>query len=303
MDLEQVIKLNILGTVPERANEFKSLWGKYSPDVVLSIDKPGYDIHAEYGLRLSFNQRTFHQIWLLGFASWSAFVTYCAPIYLSKINSIPLDISLLEHNDQKESEQAYVNIISEVEKLSSVNFIEDYKWSKKIPSPKNIDFNNNQQKATFDTTAMASAFILLHEIRHIQISKENYKFDNHKEELDCDYYAKNFILEKVEEYSTSTRSNSLDVLSKRATSLAVVVHLFLAKVPLQNWNGTDSHPPLSDRISPFVNDIEQPDNDFYWLYLSSILLAQLRINNISLELTTIHNYKELSQILFQYIIE
>lgn len=301
MNLLNKVKLNISGAVPERKKELEELWEKYSPQFEISHDKPGYNMDAGFGKLITFNQRTIYQIWLSGFSSWRAFVTYSPPIFLSIIASKPISKELLDHPKQHDSENLYSRSLKEIEEINKIDSLQNFTWPHDIPHPKNFDSNDIPQKAVFDLTVMAAAFAFLHEIRHIQIKQEGKNFDIYTEELNCDLYAINFMTNKIEEYSSETGYDYNSVLSKRATALAVISHLFLAKTSLKSWNGTDTHPPLNKRIGQIVDVINLPENDTYWLYMSSMLLAQFRINKVLPSSVSFNSYKDLSLIITKHI--
>lgn len=290
MNLIDAISINISGTVPERETELKRLWNEYSPQFEITSDKLGYNIQAGFGKIITFNQRTLYQIWILGFASWCGFEAFAPPIFLSNLFGLPIEESF-KVNDQINAEENYKKSIKHVSKLNSLEELTHFDWPNDVPHPKDFDATNFKYKAIFDLTVMSASFIFLHEIRHVQIAQESKKFNPFEEELNCDSFALEFIIGKIDEYSKKSGYSQIKVLSKRATSIVLVIHLLLMQTPTDKWGGSSSHPALSDRIKNVLNKINLPSNDSFWLYLSSILLSQLRINNLSPTSLECQSYK------------
>lgn len=57
--------------------------------------------------------------------------------------------------------------------------------------------------------------------------------------------------------------------------------------------GSETHPPIYGRWSATVQDVNLPEDDWFWLYFSSFALALLKYHSITIQPKIVKDYKSL----------
>ncbi len=278
---EDEIKLLLGGVIPERNNEMNTYLKEYAPYITRCDDRPGFTIEAgAFGI-LKFTQRTMHQMWILGFAANQALHSYSTMIAILRMHVGELDTKELEQiPDQSIEEGKYENLINSVYELGKVNDTSEFLWPNDVPNPENRKPKDVEGAATFDLICMSGAYVFLHEMKHIAFSQDNNAPSNpHKEEFECDSYAKSMMLDKLEVYSKESGYNLSRLYTKRTMSISLALFYMLVITPVEAWGGTESHPSIKGRIESLIKDLPMPDDDILWLYMSSLFLSHLRLLN------------------------
>jgi len=279
---EHEIKLLLGGVIPERESEMREYLSKYTPYFTRCDDRPGFVIEAgAFGI-LKFTQRTMHQMWLLGFASNQALHSFSALIATLRIYGGKLDSSeFIDIPDQSNHERKYQELIESVYKLAEVTNPETFSWPSAVPRPENRKPTDTEGAATFDLICMSGAYVFLHEMKHIAFSVENNApYDRHQEELECDRFAEEMMLDELESYSKQSGYDLGGLKSKRAMSITLALFYMMVITPVESWSRTESHPSIKTRISSMVERLSIPDDDLLWIYMSSLFLSHLRYLNI-----------------------
>lgn len=289
---EEALKRLILDSAPERVSEFNQLWEESDIEIQSSTDRPGFSLRAgPYGLVL-FNHRTLCQIWLLGFAAQKASYTYSLALVQYQLQGTPFSKELLRHDAE------FPNLISECNRLLSdililngVESFEDFHWPDDIPRPAEGKPSDLDGSLVLDLLCMAGAYFFLHELRHVLLQNENANLNEHDEEMECDRYAREFLLSNIEEYSEQSDYDIDKLKTKRAMSIALASLLLLVITPRDRWIDSPLHPSVIERIKVLADYLELPENDNFWVYLSSLLLAQIEQHDINLESQLIRSQK------------
>ena len=273
---EDEIKLLLGGVIPERKAEMREYLNKYASYITRCVDRPGFVVEAgAFGI-LKFTQRTMHQMWILGFAANQAlhsFSTTIAILRSGKLDTNELD----EISDQSIEESKYKDLIKSVYKLAEVNNPATYSWPSEVPKPENQKPTDLEGAATFDLICMSAAYVFLHEMKHIAFSIDNNAPSNlHEEELECDLFAKNIMLDELESYSKQSGYDLARLKSKRAMSIFLSLFFMLVITPLESWSGTETHPSIKTRIKSMVDGLSIHNDDILWIYMSSLFLSHLR---------------------------
>ena len=278
---DEAITNLIRGTAPERELEFLDLWKNYSPQIEQSDDKEGFTLEtiASYGI-INFNHKSLVKIWLLGFSMQKAFHAYSPFIILAIAKKWSLSSDEFTFDKTaKESISESQSILHKIDELISLSSIEQFEWPNGVPEPvgKPSDCDGSM---VFDLLCMSAAYNFLHEFKHIMFNESGVSISNHEEEMKCDEFARTFILEKIDEYSISSGYDLNNLKSKRAMSLAISSILLYFLTPRDNWSGTQSHPSIRSRVNGFIEYLDLPENDSFWLYFSCALLSILEFNSI-----------------------
>ncbi len=301
---EEAVKRLILGAAPERHEDLLSLWSQYSPQIEFIEDKEGFSLEAgAFGLVL-FNHKSMAQIWLLGFAAQYAFHAYLPYLKLSQLLNLPITSKDFKGDSETK------NIVGEATKLlkktielNNASSIEHFIWPQGIPEPyagKPTDVNGSM---VFDLLCIGGAYCFLHEIKHVMFKQSDESIDARDEEMQCDKFAREFLLEKIDTYSESTGYPAELVKAKRAMSIGISFLLLLVLTPNAQWFGTDSHPSIANRISALTEYLQLPEDSYFWEYLSCILILVAENNNISFERQPITSQKEFCEFMLAKINE
>jgi Peptidase U49 len=114
-------------------------------------------------------------------------------------------------------------------------------------------------------------------MQHLRFAQEGTAPQNEwDEEHRCDEYARRFLLERVQAYAESGGHAPDLVLTKRAVGVAVASFVILQLIPAERRTGTDTHPPVADRLRNLILDANVPDASHFWEYVGSCLVATLR---------------------------
>jgi Zn-dependent peptidase ImmA (M78 family) len=116
-----------------------------------------------------------------------------------------------------------------------------------------------QARAASELATFAVGWALLHELQHIRHQHERTSTDlfdpdsepDHAEELSCDRFATQFLLEKADDYAESEQVAPERVRQKR--ELGVYFALFaLTLLAKKNWGDTQTHPAVQKRIEAAI---------------------------------------------------
>jgi hypothetical protein len=112
-----------------------------------------------------------------------------------------------------------------------------------------------QGRAAAELATIAVGWALLHEVRHIRHQREGTSADPYdadptkrrNEEMSCDSYATQFLLERIEDYAGAEKVSATKVAQKRQLGIyfALFVLTLLAK---DKWDASNTHPAVQVRI-------------------------------------------------------
>ncbi len=269
----------IFATIPERKEELIAMYEKYNPFYREQPDMPGFMMEGGPFGAIFFTHRTLMQIWMLGFTSWKAMMSYSGLLFLFRFSQLPFDIEKVNRiPGQNKYDKEFDEAISKVRELAQIEKMDDFVWPDFVPFPPDGKPKDTEEAAVFDLIIMASAYILLHEMKHVQFVQDGDDPQNdHKEEILCDEFARSMMLDNIEEYSKSSGYDLNALINKRTMSIALASFLMLVVTRKEDWKGTRSHPPMSVRVRALIDSVSLANNDFAWNYLASLLLSQLRL--------------------------
>lgn len=274
------IKNLILASAPEKRNKIINLWDRYEPQFSLKNDSIGFSMSVIFD-SVVFDHKTMCQMWLLGFAAQKS---------LHALAELSNDSSDAQSRYSKFSNDFNV-LVDSVLKLKSVECIENFSWPDNTPKPYDGKPDDVDGSMVFDLICMSGAYCFLHEIKHIMFSESDAEISIHDEEMECDKFAREFLLSGVKEYATEAGYHSGLIASKRSMSIALSSFFLFVITPRKKWGATDTHPPIKDRILALSEYTSFDENDYFWQYFSGLSLALVMRNNIPVEQQVILSHK------------
>ena len=177
------------------------------------------------------------------------------------------------------AQAAFETVLYVTRDLAQVDSLdEQHGWPEGIP-PRQADKTgfDIQQQAAFDLTMIATAYALLHEVKHVMFyrCRDGGRPPRPEEEIACDRFARDFILDGAASYATSAGEKATEVIAKRAMGIALgayVVYEFTA--PDQRAGGPE-YPPIADRLDALIANLPVGDDSLFWDFAASLLIAML----------------------------
>jgi hypothetical protein len=160
-------------------------------------------------------------------------------------------------------------ILEAVAAAQSLSKGEVPQWPTGIPSFSEAK-EGDQAKAVRVLYAMAVAWAILHEMQHAKFyenaDKPNEPID---EEIQCDEYAADFLLGKIEKYFELTGEPVDHVRGKRAMSALVGLY-YIAKLSPEN-SVSETHPPIQMRIRLLFDRIGSQPAIHFWGFATALI--------------------------------
>ncbi|MEQ6888830.1 phage exclusion protein Lit family protein [Halomonas sp. CS7] len=283
------------GVVPERATDIEAITQKYDHKFRLIADREGFNLDAGGFSAIQYTSRSTRQMWLFGYAGMQALHCYSSLIVLLKSLNKTLEIDEVNRMPgQAEEDEKFKKIVDAVKDLNSVFHEDDFSWPSDIPEPESGRPEDAERAAVFDLTCMATAYVFLHELKHVIFSAEgDAPEDPRIEEYRCDEFAKEMMISEIRQYAESSGYPEDEVIRKRMMGVALASAFILFATGKDRFAGSESHPPVHGRWLATVKDVNLPDDDWFWLYFSSLSLALLKYYSISISPKTIQSYKSL----------
>jgi Peptidase U49 len=272
-----VIDKVVLAAAPERAADWRALVNRYSPTFHILEDRKGVTMQAIDG-RVEIDSKTMGWIWLLGFAGWRAFVVHGPHFLVRSLTQQPIDAAMRSADQGYASaEAAFETVLYVTRDLAQADSLdEQHGWPEGIP-PRQADKTgfDIQQQAAFDLTMIATAYALLHEVKHVLFDQEGGRPSRPEEEIACDRFARDFILDGVASYATSTGEEATEVLAKRAMGIALGAFVVYEFTTPDQRSGGSKYPPIADRLDTLIANLPVGDESLFWGFAATLLIAIL----------------------------
>ncbi|WP_025154980.1 phage exclusion protein Lit family protein [Morganella morganii] len=288
---EDAFKMAVLGTVPEKKDEFELLWSQNEININLSKDYQGFKLQSGAYNSIIYSHKTMVTCWVVGACAQISFDAWHQIILRCQKDSIKLSLIDLFSDSISKDLSSGARLVKRL--LDADNF-DDVTWYPKIPHPdlgKPIDVSGQM---FFDVSCMSMAFNILHEINHISISNNGENLTGYEEEFACDAFAKRFLLEDIIKYSSLSGDDYNTVRSKRLMAIALSCSLFYMITQPKHWLESKSHPSISERVRALFCAVDISDNDLSCCYLSTSLLMVLLIFNVEVDELKCTTLKSLS---------
>jgi hypothetical protein len=276
---DQTIILNLLrGAVPERADEISSLWKTYGPKIEVAPSATGVTMNADRH-RIRFDTKTIDLFWLVGFSAWRSIEVYAPAVVLATLSASRVDQALSADQNLATFERDYKDRIAAARSVILAEATSLGPWPPDLPQPQadRARLSNPQDQAAFDLVALALAFALLHEFRHVMfLTDGNQPGTLPEEELACDVWARAFMSDKLAAYARAKGHDFQQVLSKRAAGLALSAIIVHAITPTQAHWGNSQYPPVGERIEALIGGTNLPPDSSFWVFAACLLVGIMR---------------------------
>jgi hypothetical protein len=296
---DRTIVLNLLrGAVPERADDISRLWCKYGHAVEVAPSAKSVTMNAD-AARIQFDTKTIDFFWLLGFSAWRAIEVYAPALVVATSSGIPLDQALSIDAERDQYELDYKQRIGAAQSLIAAEQTADIVWPADVPEPTdNRDsLGNVQHMATFDLVALALAFALLHEFKHVMFcTDKSAPTTLPEEEIACDTCARDFMTSGLAEYAKEQGHEFAQVQQKRAMGIALAAVIIHAMTPTHAHWGNRQYPPIAERLTAMISGYTLPAGSSFWPFTACLLIAIMRQENRPLDIV-VHSHKELVEML------
>lgn len=251
-DIQTAVMNLFLGSAPERKSELEAMWLELEPIFKLTSDTfEGERLIMDAGAYryVRFNHRILRAFWIAAYAAWEGYRAIAESASLDSINTDHFKSLLAVFESTISSEQPELEPLPE-----GVAEPGNYVDAGEAP----------QNRVAAEIATIATAWALLHELRHIRHQRESTGADpfstdrnaKHLEELSCDEFATKFILDEIDRYSVDSGQPAERVQQKR--QLAIYFALFaVTLLAKDNWADTDTHPSVRRRIDAVRALMEQ----------------------------------------------
>lgn len=296
---DRTIVLHLLrGAIPERADEISGLWSRYGHAVEVAPSTKGITMNADAS-RIKFDTKTIDFFWLLGFSVWRAIEVYSPALLLATATGMPLDQALGVDAERGQYEFDYKQRVASAQSLIAAEQTADISWAADVPEPTadRDGLRDDQHKAVFDLVALALAFALLHEFRHVMFYADNSAPSTlPEEEIACDTWAREFMTTGLADYATAHGYSYAQVQQKRAMGIALAAVIIHAMTPTHAHWGSRQYPPIVERLTAMISGYSLPAGSSFWPFTACLLIALMRQENRPLDIVASSN-QEMVEIL------
>jgi hypothetical protein len=296
---DRTITLHLLrGAVPERADEISGLWSQYGHAVEVAPSAKGVTMNAD-ACRIKFDTKTIDFFWLLGFSAWRAIEVYAPALLLATVTGTPLDQALNVDVERGQYEFDYKQRVGSAQSLIAAEQTGDISWPADIPPPTadRDGLGDDQNKAAFDLVALALAFALLHEFRHVMYCADNSAPSSlPEEEIACDTWAREFMTSGLAAYAKEHGHDYVQVQQKRAMGIALAAVIIHAMTPTHAHWGNRQYPPIAERLMAMISSYSLPAGSSFWPLTACLLIALIRQEHRPLDIVATSN-QEIVEIL------
>ena len=295
--------LNLLrGAVPERADEISRLWLAHGHEVDVVPSSVGSTMEAT-STRIRFDTKTIDFFWLIGFSAWRAIEVYAPALTVATLTGATVETALGIDDERGRFEQDFKSRIASARTLLDSAETSEIEWPDDLPQPTadRESLPTSQDQAVFDLVALALAFALLHEFKHVQARASEHAHQTpeaerqplDEEEMACDTWARNFMTSALAKYAREHGWSHAQVLQKRASGIAFAAVAIHAMTPRHaHWGGGD-YPPIGSRLETMIGGYNLPDESPFWVITACLLVSLMRQDGRRLNYTGA-SYRELA---------
>lgn len=279
-DTNRDVEALFMGTIPERGEEVAEIMKQVQFE--RADDRPAlhFEANAFFGRGLViFTDRSMQQMWLIAYLSWKTLSEQSGFVIVLLAESKPYDSALNDKHDQYVS---YVDRLGEaLTDLRTADANQTLPWPEDVPrlDPELSELDGDEDHVTYHLGLFASTFVFLHEVSHTQRRMNGEEYGGIPEELNCDAYAINLLLDQCKVYADQNNDDPALVYRKRAMGVLLGLATIFESTELGVWYPSDSHPSIYERISQLYDIVVQhitDDDDDFWLFGSCVLLSKAR---------------------------
>jgi hypothetical protein len=275
---------NMIGAVPEREAEIRTLWRTYNPAVVIKDgDRLTLDATTD---RIEIDVKMIKVFWLVCFSGWHAIECYAPHVITSAVSGATI-VDLLRCDDgladvERDYKERIAAACAIIEGKDSVAAL----WPPDIPQPSaDRDASDDPQyKAAFDLTGSAVAFTLFHEFYHVILDRDKVRpKDRREEELVCDVWAREFMTVKLEAYATAKGFDYHEVLRRRSMAFALAALILHEVTAVWERGGNCDYFSVATRMQTILDNTPLPDTDHFWNFAAALLIGICRQRHIPID--------------------
>jgi hypothetical protein len=281
----RVFRRLVDGAVPERQTELTTLLAALKPAFFIRDDTADLCLRAK-GAEIEFSHKTMRLFWLLGFAAWRIFRAYCPTVFWGTVSRQPLSDLIKQDRGFEDAEASFKTLLLAARALEGAESSDALAWPAPIPEPQadKSAIADVQDQAAFDLVMIATAYAFLHELRHVwHYRQPSRPSDWTEEEIDCDVFARGFIMDKAGLYADQSGYPFDKVVNKRAMGITLGAWLIYEITPEQGRSGTNTHPPIADRLDALIKNMPARQDADFWVWACTLLMAALRHHNCSVD--------------------
>lgn len=245
--IQESAKNLLFGCAPERRPQLEKIWIDCDLRFHIFGDRhEGCEIIFDAGCYrdVRFNHRVVRAFWIAAFAAWEGYR------------------AITETEDPAQCDLTrFGTLLDLFDEVISADAADEIPMPFGIPEPGTFAdrHDNVPYRAAGELATLALGWAILHEVRHIRHQREGSSApsDNsdpnlsRAEELSCDEFATDFLLERINEYAQSERVDVAAVRLKR--ELGIYFALFaVAMLAKGQWGESKTHPAVQDRINAIV---------------------------------------------------
>jgi hypothetical protein len=274
--------LNIMiSSAPEREDEIRSLWHKYSPIVEVENNNTIRLTASIRGLKIDI--KTPEVYWLIVFAGWKALEVYGPSVVYSSMSGMPIAEVLAHDSELQCMEHDYRACMRTAHDYKNSRDVNSIPWPPDIPRPSGDRFMivDDHYRLTFDLACSALGFMLFHEFYHIVLLSDNRcPNDIREEEMQCDVWARDFLTAKVAEYAAPRQLVFNQVLERRSMAVVLSALIIFEITPSWAHGGTENYFSVRDRITALFSNTSLPAGCHFWNFAAAVLIGMCRSKNI-----------------------
>ncbi|MGE0119576.1 MAG: phage exclusion protein Lit family protein [Dongiaceae bacterium] len=290
----QDVDLLLSGAVPERRTEISELWSRYSVDFRRAPDQAGFRLENAFG-HVIYNDRTMLQMYLASFLAWRALRAYSGVILvLGAAGRLfdPVEVARLPN--QAPADLAVDNLAIVLQQLGNAWAVGDVPWPSEIPAPTLNRHRDVEDQAAQDIALLATAYTLLHEVRHVMLAHDGGSQGGWREEMDCDAFARDMMLNGISRFARENGVSIEKVWTKRSIGIALANAILVEITPPALWRGS-SHPPIADRVRANYSAWPRDPWDAVWMYMACMIIGRLRRDGRKIEAIPFESARDLCE--------
>lgn len=250
--------------------------------------------------RIKFDTKTIDFFWLLGFSGWRAIEVYSPALVLATLTGIPLDQALNIDAERGQYEFDYQQRIAIAQSLIAAEQTAYISWPADVPEPtaERDGLGDAKHQAAFDLVALALAFTLLHEFRHVMYCADNSAPSTlPEEEIACDTWAREFVTSGLAAYAREHGHSYAQVQQKRTMGISLAAVIIHAMTPSHAHWGNQQYPPIAERLTAMINGYNLPAGSPFWLFTACLLIALMRQEHRPLDIVANSNQEMVETLL------
>ena len=252
---------------------------------------------------IQFDTKTIDFFWLLGFGAWRAIEVYAPALKLVTSCGIPLNQALSVDAERGQFELDFRQRIARAQSLITADRTAHISWPEDVPEPTadRESLDDVQHRATFDLVALALAFSLLHELKHVIFCADGSAPSTlPEEEIACDTYARDFMTSRLAAYAEKHGHDFAEVQQKRAMGIALAAVIIHAMTPTHAHWGDRQYPPMAERLTAMLHGYTLPACSSFWPFTACLLIAVMRQESCPLDIVA-NSEKEMVEMLLERI--